>query len=173
MENKNMDHFHNAEAIIENYCHCTADKFLVWSCKTLGNWKAIYAVPDDGMFYEITFSGDTQQYYFDAYKKVFNRAVRTDDIPKMAYQREIPADVPDCVKDFQRDCFWYEDDEQDFWVFLLELMNQFPLNRYIYHPEKTMEEFDRRYEHLLSSMDEVRDELKKVFAEREKKTHNA
>lgn len=173
MENKNMDHFHNAEAIIENYCHCTADKFLVWSCKILGNWKAIYAVPDDGMFYEVTFDGDKQKYYFDAYKKVFNTAVRLDDIKGMTWQRNISTDIPDCVKDFQRRCLWYEEDERDFWAFLLELMNLLPFDRYIYHHETTLDELDQRSDNLLYSIKQIRDELKKVFAEREKETHNA
>lgn len=173
MQNKNMDHFHNAEAIIENYCHCSADKFLVWSCKTLGNWKAIYAVPDDGMFYEVTFDGAGQRYYFDAYKKLFNAAVRPEDIETMHYKREIPVDVPDYVENLQRSCFWYEQDEQDFWLFLLELMNQFPMYSHIYNPEKTTEEFNRKFDRLLISMEEIRDELKRVFIEREREMRNA
>ncbi|WP_300924472.1 DUF6275 family protein [Turicimonas muris] len=167
-----MDHFHNAEAIIENYCLCTADKFLVWSCKTLRNWKAIYAVPDDAMLYEVTFDGEKQKYYFDAYKKLFNTAVRPDDIEKMTYQRELPLDVPESVEELKRKCFWYEEDEQDLWSFLLELMNRLPLCVHDYHPDKTIKELDKICGYVTESMDEIKKELKRIFAELEKDKDN-
>lgn len=44
--------------------------FVVWSCKTLQNNKALLSttVPD-GMYYELTYDGENLQIYFDAYKK--------------------------------------------------------------------------------------------------------
>ncbi len=46
------------------------DVFVVWYCKTLQNHKALLSTPvSDGMYYEITYSGDKNEIYFDAYKK--------------------------------------------------------------------------------------------------------
>ena len=44
--------------------------FVVWSCKTLQNHKALLSTTvSDGMYYELTYNGDKQELYFDAYKK--------------------------------------------------------------------------------------------------------
>lgn len=49
------------------------DVYVVWSCKTLQNNKALLSTPlPDGMYYEITFNGDKNEIYFDAYKKFQN-----------------------------------------------------------------------------------------------------
>ena len=55
----------------------TEDVFVVWSCKTLQNNKALLSttVPD-GMCYEITYNGDKQEAYVDAYKKWENFVVK-------------------------------------------------------------------------------------------------
>ena len=46
------------------------DVFVVWSCKTLQNNKALLSTPlFDGMYYECTYNGDNKELYFDAYKK--------------------------------------------------------------------------------------------------------
>lgn len=46
------------------------DVFIVWSCKTLQNNKALLSTTlSDGMYYEITHNGDKNETYFDAYKK--------------------------------------------------------------------------------------------------------
>ena len=50
------------------------DVFIVWSCKTLQNNKALVSTNvSDGMYYEITFNGDKKELYLDAYKKWKNR----------------------------------------------------------------------------------------------------
>lgn len=51
----------------------TNDVYVVWSCKTLQNHKALLSttVPD-GMYYELTYNGDKAELYFDAYKKFQN-----------------------------------------------------------------------------------------------------
>ena len=43
------------------------DVYVVWSCKTLQNSKALLSttVPD-GMYYELTYNGDKHELYFDA-----------------------------------------------------------------------------------------------------------
>lgn len=51
--------------------------FVVWCCKTLQNFKALLSTTlSDGMYYEITYNGDKEEIYFDAYKKFENRCVR-------------------------------------------------------------------------------------------------
>lgn len=53
------------------------DVFIVWSCKTLQNFKALASttVPD-GMYYEITYNGDRNETYIDVYKKWENFVVK-------------------------------------------------------------------------------------------------
>lgn len=53
------------------------DVYVVWSCKTLGNNKALLStnVPD-GMYYEMTYNGAKKEVYFDAYKKWENRCIK-------------------------------------------------------------------------------------------------
>lgn len=49
------------------------DVYVVWYAKTLQNAKALLSTPlPDGMYYEVTFNGDKNEIYFDAYKKFDN-----------------------------------------------------------------------------------------------------
>lgn len=49
------------------------DIFVVWSCKTLQNNKALLSTNvSDGMYYELTYNGDKNELYLDAYKKFKN-----------------------------------------------------------------------------------------------------
>lgn len=51
--------------------------YIVWLCKTLQNNKALASTTlSDGMYYEITFNGDKNECYVDAYKKWENICVR-------------------------------------------------------------------------------------------------
>lgn len=46
------------------------DVYIAWFCKTLQNWKAMVSTTvSDGMYYEVTYNGDKQETYLDAYKK--------------------------------------------------------------------------------------------------------
>jgi hypothetical protein len=56
--------------------HITTDNvFVVWSCKTLQNYKLLLSTTlSDGMYYEATYNGDKKQLYLDAYKKWENVA---------------------------------------------------------------------------------------------------
>ncbi len=55
----------------------TDDIFVVWSCKTLQNNKALLSTTlFDGMYYELTYNGDKKELYFDAYKKFENRCIK-------------------------------------------------------------------------------------------------
>lgn len=47
------------------------DVYVVWSCKTLQNNKALLSTSlFDGMYYELTYNGDKKELYFDAYKSL-------------------------------------------------------------------------------------------------------
>ena len=63
--------YYNEHACPTDRVQITADDvYVVWSCKTLQNWKAMLSttVPD-GMYYELTYDGDKGLTYVDAYKK--------------------------------------------------------------------------------------------------------
>lgn len=50
--------------------------YIVWKCKVLQNWKyLISSTLLDGMYYELTYNGDKQEWYLDAYKKFENRVI--------------------------------------------------------------------------------------------------
>ncbi|NSK77514.1 DUF6275 family protein [Blautia massiliensis (ex Durand et al. 2017)] len=53
------------------------DVFIVWSCKTLQNYKCLVSttVPGDGIYVEYTYNGDKQELYEDVYKKVTNTCI--------------------------------------------------------------------------------------------------
>lgn len=55
------------------------DVYIVWSCKTLQNNKALISTSlSDGMYYELTYNGDKKQLYFDAYKKFENKCIELE-----------------------------------------------------------------------------------------------
>lgn len=50
--------------------------YIVWQCKTLQNWKFLISTDiPDGMYYEVTYNGDKDVWYFNAYKKLENRCI--------------------------------------------------------------------------------------------------
>ena len=56
------------------------DVFIVWSCKTLQNNKALASTTlSDGMYYELTYNGDKDELYFDAYKKMQNLCIKPSE----------------------------------------------------------------------------------------------
>lgn len=58
---------------------CMDDVYIVWFSKTLQNWKALAGTHHgDGMYYEITFDGDKDCAYVDAYKKWDNTPMTAD-----------------------------------------------------------------------------------------------
>lgn len=53
------------------------DVYVVWSCKTLQNHKALLSTTlSDGMYYECTYNGDKKELYFDVYKKWENKCFK-------------------------------------------------------------------------------------------------
>lgn len=56
------------------------DVFIVWSCKTLQNNKALASTTiSDGMYYELTYNGDKKELYLDAYKKWENKCIKVEE----------------------------------------------------------------------------------------------
>ena len=54
--------------------------YIVWSCKTLQNSKALLSTSlPDGMYYECTYNGDKKEIYFDAYKKFENKCIKVEE----------------------------------------------------------------------------------------------
>ena len=55
--------------------------FVVWECKILQNNKALLSTNiSDGMYYEVTYNGDKQEIYLDAYKKWKNKCIKVENI---------------------------------------------------------------------------------------------
>ena len=70
--NEHLDKSDNVQITIE-------EVFVVWSCKTLQNNKALLSTKlFDGMYYELTYNGDKKELYFDAYKKFENRCIKLE-----------------------------------------------------------------------------------------------
>lgn len=79
----NMDSI--AMGLVEDYIKEHLDKsdpdtdfdvYMVWKSKVLQNWKyLISSTLHDGMYYELTYNGDKDEWYLDAYKKFENRRI--------------------------------------------------------------------------------------------------
>ena len=53
------------------------DVYIVWKCKALQNWKYLLSSSlFDGMYYELTYNGDKEEWYLDAYKKFENQVIK-------------------------------------------------------------------------------------------------
>lgn len=53
------------------------DVYTVWKAKALQNWKYLLSTTlSDGMYYELTFNGDKNEWYLDAYKKFENQCIK-------------------------------------------------------------------------------------------------
>lgn len=72
----------------ENHVNLS-DIFIVWSCKTLQNSKALLSAKNKekgSLYYEFTMNGDNQEIYMDSYEKIqnihldFNGDIKTTSI---------------------------------------------------------------------------------------------
>lgn len=81
-----MDNMDNkALEIVRNYILEHLDKsdttpefevYIVWKCKVLQHWKYLLASTlPDGMYYELTYNGNREEWYLDAYKKFQNTVI--------------------------------------------------------------------------------------------------
>ena len=65
-----VDYFNSRVDTTDDMKIIEDDVFVVWFCKTLQNWKALVSTTvSDGMYYEVTYNGDKNETYLDAYKK--------------------------------------------------------------------------------------------------------
>ena len=51
--------------------------FMVWSCKILKNNKGLFSTSreNDSRYFEITYNGETDEFYVDCYVKEWNQAI--------------------------------------------------------------------------------------------------
>ena len=65
-----LDHLDKSDPIPE------FEVYTVWKAKILQNWKYLISTTlFDGMYYELTFNGDKNEWYLDAYKKFENKVI--------------------------------------------------------------------------------------------------
>ncbi len=75
-----VDYFNENADKTDNKHISAEDVFVVWSCKTLQNNKALLSTTvSDGMYYELTYNGDKHELYFDAYKKWQNACFSVEE----------------------------------------------------------------------------------------------
>ena len=84
----NKEFIQKCKLLVRNYFNSNSDKsdnflisdediYVVWLCKVLQNHKALLSTSvSDGMYYEITYNGDKDEFYFDAYKKRENKCIK-------------------------------------------------------------------------------------------------
>lgn len=65
-----LNHLDKSDAVPE------FETYIVWKAKVLQNWKYLISTTlTDGMYYEVTYNGDKQEWYLDAYKKFENQVI--------------------------------------------------------------------------------------------------
>lgn len=89
------DFYQRAKRIVAEYVNRHLDKtdgvsmdehdvYVVWMCKTLQNNKALLSTTlPDGMYYEVTYNGDKDEIYLDAYKKFENVRIKEGEAPEI------------------------------------------------------------------------------------------
>lgn len=69
-----IEHLDNSDELPTFEC------YIVWKCKILQNWKyLVSSTLPDGMYYELTYNGDSKEWYLDAYKKFENIVIKEVD----------------------------------------------------------------------------------------------
>lgn len=76
-----VDYFNENAEKTNNIKISEENVFIVWSCKTLQNNKAMVSTTvSDGMYYELTYNGDKKELYLDAYKKWENKCIKVEEV---------------------------------------------------------------------------------------------
>lgn len=71
-----VDYFNSKVDKTDNMQLTEDDVYIVWFSKTLQNFKTLVSTAvSDGMYYEITYNGDKNELYLDAYKKWENKKI--------------------------------------------------------------------------------------------------
>ena len=71
-----VDYFNSRVDKTDNMQLTEDNVYIVWFSKTLQNFKALVSTTvSDGMYYEITYNGDKNELYLDAYKKLENKKI--------------------------------------------------------------------------------------------------
>lgn len=72
-----VDFFNEEVEKTDGFTLTVDDVYIVWWSKTLQNWKALVSTTvSDGMYYEVTYNGDKDEIYVDAYKKWKNKQIK-------------------------------------------------------------------------------------------------
>lgn len=72
-----MDFFNEEAEKTDDFKLTIDGVYVVWFCKTLQNWKALVSTTvSNGMYYEVTYNGDKDEIYLDAYKKWKNKQIK-------------------------------------------------------------------------------------------------
>lgn len=72
-----VKYYDSKKEVTDNIKISEDDVYIVWSCKTLQNNKALVSTTiPDGMYYELTYNGDKKELYLDAYKKWENICIK-------------------------------------------------------------------------------------------------
>ena len=78
------DYFNNHKEITDEGWLTPEGVYVVWLCKTLQNNKALLITTVwDGMYYEVTYNGDKNEMYLDAYKKWDNKCIKIEERTKL------------------------------------------------------------------------------------------
>lgn len=94
------EYFNNHREKTDRFVMTTSDVFIVWSCKTLQNNKAMASTTvSDGMYYEITYNGDKKQIYFDAYKKWENKSHEFEEVMKRINEKCCDCEECNCQEE--------------------------------------------------------------------------
>ena len=73
-------YFNSRSDVTDGKTITTDDVYIVWFCKTLQNMKVLASTTvADGLYYEITYNGDKNEFYLDAYKKWENVVTKLTD----------------------------------------------------------------------------------------------
>lgn len=78
---KKLVEWYNREHPLDSTSHRNeinlSNVFIVWSCKTLQNYKALLSttINGDGIYAEYTYNGDKQELYEDVYRKLTNTCI--------------------------------------------------------------------------------------------------